>query len=119
VPQITVEHHPTSVPVKAEQWPRFAELIAKQFRHGGDKYSFGSDAEWTDVIRAFDDNWVLGTMLKYVGRYKTCRRERDLIKIATYCFILWLQDGHHLAGQPDDDTALEAKDEVVPRVCYT
>lgn len=112
---LILDHHPTSVAVKAEFWPKFEAIIRKQFEHGGDKYSFGCGGEWTDIIRQFDPDWVLGTILKYVGRYKTCRRERDLIKIATYCFVLWLQDGHHLKSEVDDDTCMEGKEEALPR----
>jgi hypothetical protein len=102
--QMRLGHVPTTIATKAEFWPKFEAILRKQFEHGGDKYSFSQDAEWTDIIRQFDENWVLGTMLKYVGRYKTFHRERDLIKIATYCFILWLQDGYHLQESVDDDT---------------
>lgn len=103
-------HHATTVAKKSEYWPQWIALLARQFEHGGDKYAFTDEAEWTDVIRQFDPLWVHGTMLKYIGRYKAFGRERDLIKIATYCFILWLQDGHHLKDEADDDTGRDKLD---------
>jgi len=98
-----MKHHPTTVEVKRKYWPRFAELIQHQLEYGGEKYSFSDEAEWTDVIRDFDDLWVLGTMMKYIGRYRAFGREKDLLKIATYAFLLWLQDGHHLKQEHDED----------------
>ena len=30
--------------------------------------------------------------------------EKDLLKIATYCYICWLKAGHHLKEEHDEDT---------------
>jgi len=98
-----MRHCPTTIQEKAKFWLQFEELIRRQWQHGGEKYAFSDDMEWTDVIREFDEHWVLGTILKYVGRYKILGRERDLLKIANYCFILWLQDGHHQRYSHDED----------------
>jgi len=65
--------------------------------------------EWTDIIcqmspgkTGFD--WILQTIAKYAGRYLQFKREKDLIKIATYCYIAWLKGGYHLLKTPDDDS---------------
>jgi hypothetical protein len=98
----------TTVEVKREYFPKFIELIRHQFDHGGDKYKGTADKEFTDMIcEAFPGesgvDWVLGTMMKYGGRYKNFGREKDLLKIATYAFILWLKAGFHLQGVSDED----------------
>lgn len=103
--------HNTTVSTKSEYWPKFAELIEAQFRHGGEKYKLPgfNDRESTDVISAVfggerQDQWVLGTILKYIFRFNQFQRERDLLKIATYCYILWLKFGFHLQETHDQDT---------------
>ena len=101
-----MKHCPTTIEIKKKYWPEFSKLIQHQLEHGGQKYAFSDEAEWTDVIRGFDDLWVLGTMMKYIGRYKSFGREKDLLKIATYAFLLWLQDGHHLKQEHDEDVDL-------------
>ena len=102
----------TTVDVKRENFQKFADLIANQFNHGGDKYKLPGfdDREATDVISAvfggesqFD--WVLGTIVKYVFRFKNFHREKDLLKIATYCYLLWLKMGAHLNETHDEDVS--------------
>lgn len=101
----------TTVETKRSNFDKFASLISDQFNHGGDKYSLPGfdDREATDVISSvfggksqFD--WVLGTMMKYLFRFKNFEREKDLLKIATYCYILWLKQGNHLKNDHDTDT---------------
>lgn len=75
----------------------FFNLIADQFKYGGKKYAQTETKEATDCL--FDDfgkNWLFGTMAKYCFRYSNLARERDLLKIACYIFILWLKRGFHL-----------------------
>lgn len=98
----------TTVDVKREHFSKFADLIANQFNHGGDKYSLNGEKEFTDQIcETFPGDsgvdWVLGTMMKYLGRYKNFGREKDLLKVATYCYILWLKNGNHLKEEHDED----------------
>jgi len=102
----------TTAKVKAENFKKFATLIEDQFSHGGSKYALQGfeDREATDVISSIfggptEYDWVLGTMTKYVLRFKNFQREKDLLKIATYCFILWLKQGNHLKVAHDTDTA--------------
>jgi len=105
------EVHNTTCDVKAKHFQKFADLIGNQFKHGGDKYALPGmpDREATDVISSafggetqFD--WILGTMMKYMFRFKNFGREKDLLKVATYCYILWLKQGNHLKVAHDEDT---------------
>lgn len=102
----------TTVGVKRENFGTFARLIAEQFNHGGDKYKLQGfdDRESTDIISSVfggetEFDWVLGTMMKYIFRFKNFQREKDLLKIATYCYILWLKQGNHLKETHDEDTS--------------
>lgn len=103
--------HGTTTKVKAANFAKFASLLESQFAHGGDKYALQGfeDREATDVISsvfggASEFDWILGTMMKYTFRFKNFQREKDLLKIATYCYILWLKQGNHLNEQHDTDT---------------
>ena len=93
-----------------ENLDKFFELIERQFAYGGQKYAQTKEKEATDVL--FDDfgkNWLFGTMAKYVKRYSNLARERDLLKIATYVFILWLKKGFHIDNKriaPIDTTVM-------------
>lgn len=100
--------HSTTVEVKREHFPKFIELIKNQFDHGGEKYKATPDKEFTDLIcESFPGesgvDWLLGTCMKYLGRYKNFGREKDLLKVATYMYIAWLKGGFHLEGQHDED----------------
>lgn len=101
----------TTVETKAAHFDKFAALIGNQFKHGGDKYKLKGfpDREATDVISSIfggetEFDWILGTMMKYLFRFKNFNREKDLLKIATYCYILWLKQGNHLKEVADEDT---------------
>lgn len=75
----------------------FYELIKDQFQYGGKKYGLTSTRESTDVL--FDEhgkNWLFGTIDKYTYRFTNLKREKDLLKIATYMYILWLKRGFHI-----------------------
>jgi len=75
----------------------FLDLVRNQFEYGGVKYALTDKKESTDML--FDDfgkNWLFGTLAKYCKRYGNLARERDLLKIACYCFILWLKRGFHI-----------------------
>lgn len=97
---------------------KFYELINRQFSYGGTKYAQTKKKEATDVL--FDDfgkNWLFGTLAKYVKRYKNVAREKDLLKIACYCFIIWLKRGFHLFGMGTIEiinTTVKAKSESYP-----
>lgn len=101
----------TTIVVKKDNYKKFSDLIGNQFMHGGEKYKLPGfdDREATDVISQIfggedSNDWVLGTITKYVFRFKNFKREKDLLKIATYCYILWLKNGFHLQEDHDEDT---------------
>jgi hypothetical protein len=114
----------TGIEQKKDNWPEFAEklkqlwpefieefqgLVKNQFSHGGDKYKgSGKDKEFTDLIcEAFPGesgiDWVLGTCMKYMGRYKNFGREKDLLKVGCYMFILWLKGDFYGKSEHDED----------------
>jgi hypothetical protein len=104
----------TTVDTKRVHWEKFAKLISNQFEHGGDKYKLQgfNDREATDVISSVfggesEFDWILGTMMKYLFRFKNFKREKDLLKIATYCYILWLKQGNHFKDISDTDTEVK------------
>ena len=85
----------TNIKTKEEMFKEFCEEIEKQFKYGGKKYSainpIYPDKESTDYIIDCFPEFVEATMMKYLLRFKTQKREEDLFKIATYCYILWLK----------------------------
>ena len=97
---------------------KFYELINSQFTYGGQKYAQTKEKEATDVL--FDDfgkNWLFGTLAKYVKRYKNIAREKDLLKIACYSFIIWLKRGFHYGEYGTNEiinTTVKAKTEYYP-----
>jgi hypothetical protein len=102
--------HNTNIQTKRDNFTKFAELISNQFEHGGDKYAGNGEKEFTDLIcESFPGtgeqgvDWVLGTCMKYLGRYKNFGREKDLLKVATYMYIIWLKGGFHLSENHDED----------------
>lgn len=112
----------TTVKVKRENVEVFFRLIKNQFEHGGEKYAGDDNREFTDLIcDAFPGDsgvdWVLGTMMKYLGRFKHFRREKDLLKVATYCYIIWLKFGFHIEDDHDEDIfATETEKKLMDRI---
>ena len=103
--------------MRLKDFEKFSDLITDQFTYGGKKYAHSNEREATDVL--FDKhgkNWLLGTVDKYTFRFKTCKREKDLLKIATYMFILWLKRGFHIDKKREIaiDTNIKTKQEQFP-----
>ena len=103
-----------------KQFTQFLELIVDQFKYGGKKYAHSGERESTDVL--FDrhtKNWLFGTIDKYTFRYKNLARERDLLKIATYMYILWLKRGFFIMksgiNSPAIDTNVKNKIDNFPK----
>jgi len=97
----------------------FCDLVKDQFEYGGKKYALNEERESTDVLfEVYGKNWLYGTMAKYCFRYKNLARERDLLKIACYAFILWLKKGYFLQSRGLDfdnvDTNVKIKSEFFP-----
>lgn len=83
---------------------QFHNLIVDQFKYGGLKYAQSKDREATDEL--FDDfgyKWLVGTCAKYIKRIQNLKRQRDILKIATYCYIIWLKRGFHLSTRGGDN----------------
>jgi len=77
------------------EFKTFVKLIQDQFVYGGKKYAHSTEKESTDCL--FDThgkNWLFGTIHKYCFRFSNLARERDLLKIACYMYILWLKRGY-------------------------
>lgn len=73
---------------------KFHELVIDQMTYGGVKYALNDKKESTDLLfDNFGESWLFGTMAKYCLRYKNLARERDILKIACYCYISWLKRG--------------------------
>ena len=91
----------------------FLELVKDQFLYGGRKYAKDDKKEVTDeLVDDYGFNWLLGTINKYVYRYENLGREKDLLKIACYMFIMWLKFGYHLEDKGtanDNYTTVEIK----------
>lgn len=110
-----MDSYTTGIEQKRENWSKFETIIKDQFEHGGDKYIFDKNMEATDVICQMSSgktgfDWVLQTITKYAFRFLIFKRERDLIKIATYAYIAWLKGGFHLQNKHDKDTSINKKD---------
>lgn len=102
----------TGIETKRKNFQKFVDLIGNQFNHGGEKYLLEGqkDKEFTDLICEISPgktgiDWVLQTMAKYIGRFLNFQREKDLLKIATFCYIAWLKKGFHLVEDHDEDIA--------------
>lgn len=100
--------HYTTVREKEAHWNAFTKLVKHQWEYGGEKYAATDEREMTDLLcEMFGDNGLLWTMGKYLGRFKNLGRERDLLKLACYCYILWLKSGFHLQVAHDEDNKKE------------
>ena len=87
---------------------KFIELIKDQFTYGGTKYAHNEEKESTDILfDIYGKNWMLGTMAKYCFRYKNLKRERDLLKIGCYVYMLWLKRGYHIMKSGINDPAID------------
>lgn len=99
--------------MRNEHFNTFVELISNQFTYGGQKYAATTTKEATDIlVDDFGYRWLLGTVAKYTKRFANLARERDLLKIACYMYILWLKRGFHLSKYGSKeiiDTTVEVK----------
>lgn len=96
---------------------KFHELVKDQFIYGGKKYNITEKTgrEGTDeLVDDFGIGWLFGTMGKYVKRYANFPRERDLLKMGCYCYLLWIKKGYFLKIQGFQvdmvDTNIELKE---------
>lgn len=95
----------TNVKQKKEHFKKFAKLLEDQFKYGGTKYELLPNIESTDMLcLSWGIEGLLWTINKYLFRFKNQHREKDLLKVATYMYILWLKYGFHLKVKHDTDT---------------
>ena len=95
----------TNVKDKLEYFDKFVKLIEDQFVFGGKKYELLPGIESTDILTlSWGLEGLLWTINKYLFRFKNFHREKDLLKVATYMYILWLKYGFHLEEKHDTDT---------------
>jgi len=99
----------TNLETKKKHFHKFVKLMKNQFWHGGDKYKLSETKEFTDAIcECFPGDsgidYYLATCMKYLGRYKNFGREKDLLKIATYMYLLWLKADFQSIDKHDEDT---------------
>ena len=100
--------HNTGIKAKKENFDAFVKLVKNQFEFGGTKYQLAEDKEITDIVCEFVPgntgvDWVLGTCMKYLGRFKNFGNEKDILKVACYMYIIWLKMGFHLDKEHDED----------------
>jgi len=98
---------------------KYLILVQDQFVYGGKKYALsgGGQRESTDVLfDKYGKNWLIGTIDKYTFRFKNLKRERDLLKIACYMYIMWLKRGYHIDNQRVNpiDTNVKVKADFFP-----
>ena len=89
---------------------KFTQLVEDQFIYGGQKYALnGSEVrESTDVLfEKHGKNWLIGTIDKYTFRFQNLSRERDLLKIACYMYIMWLKRGFYIRPDGINDPPLD------------
>lgn len=101
--------YPTNLKVKQENINKFLDLIKDQIEYGGKKYAHSEEKEATDlIVEVYGIKWLLGTIFKYLLRFGNQGREKDLLKTAAYCYILWLKYGFHLKETHDTDTSVKS-----------
>ena len=98
----------TDIETKRKYWPEFAKFMENQFKFGGKKYQLSENKEISDWVCELSPgktgaDWIMQTICKYSGRFINFKLERDLFKIATYAFIMWLKMGFHLQHKHDED----------------
>ena len=78
-----------------EKLNKFFELVNNQFTYGGKKYNAdNSEKEATDILcERHGYRGLFWTMNKYIFRYRNFHQEKELLKIATYCYLLYLKRG--------------------------
>ena len=96
------ENHPRMLPEenqwKLSRFEEFAKLMKMLAINGSNKYA-GAKPYSKEAIDIIPDilgeegyvNFVLGDLLKRIIRFKNQRRERDLVKIALWTYLLWMR----------------------------
>jgi hypothetical protein len=83
---------------KLSRFEDFIKLTKRLALDGSNKYAAGEPYK-KEAIEIITDvmgeegytNFVLGDLLKRIIRFKNQRRERDLLKIALWSYLLWMR----------------------------
>jgi hypothetical protein len=86
------------VPWKLARFEDFVGLVRRMALDGSTKYA-GAEAYRKEAIDIIPDilseegyvSFVLGDLIKRIMRFKNQRRERDLVKIALWTYLLWMR----------------------------
>jgi len=86
------------IPQKLARFEEFTQLMKGLALQGTEKYA-GAEADKKENIDIIPDvlgeegyvNYVLGDLIKRVIRFKNQRRERDLVKMALWTYLLWMR----------------------------
>ena len=85
----------TNIEMKREYFPKFVKLVEEQLSQGANKYANSNEREYTDLICDVvgTKQFIIGNILKYSGRIinDDPRQATDIVKIATYAFLLWVK----------------------------
>jgi hypothetical protein len=111
--KILSEIESKKIEVKVSEMQTFHDLIIDQFKFGGVKYAFTGQREATDeLFDSFSYLFLMSTICKYCFRFKTMKAEKEMLKIATYSYLLWLKRGYYANPQGTSeitDTNLKIK----------
>ena len=86
------------IPEKLARLEEFTDLMKRLALQGTDKYT-GAEVDKKETIDIIPDvlgeegyvSFVLGDLLKRIIRFKNQRRERDLLKIGLWIYLLWMR----------------------------
>jgi len=86
------------IPQKLARFEEYTKLMKKVALQGTDKYT-GAEADTKETIDIIPDvlgeegyiHHVLGDLVKRIIRFKNERRERDLVKMALWTYLLWMR----------------------------
>lgn len=95
----------TNVELKEKYFDDFCKLVKDQFIYGGKKYELLDGIESTDILTlSWGIKGLMWTISKYLFRFTNQQREKDLLKVACYMYIIWLKYGFNLKQKHDTDT---------------
>lgn len=85
----------TNLEIKEKHFDEFMEQIRSELVYGGSKYKplnpAFPDKETTDYLVDAFPEFIESTVMKYMMRWRNQHREEDLIKVASYMYIMWLK----------------------------
>ena len=86
------------IPKKLARFEEFTDMMKQLALQGTDKYA-GAKVDKKETIDIIPDvlgeegyiSFVLGDLIKRIIRFKNQKRERDLVKIALWTYLLWMR----------------------------